>query len=244
LAWDFKGTFNRSQLERFKAFARAQLSDVSGRLNHLEFEKQRQGSVSFAYDSNGVPTSYSPDPSDSYLGKLLAAYEILGGDPFYDLKVRSRKQPVFVIRADETSPPRLMSSGEVVGTLGLADSASAYYMDQARGWVDDAIYYRRESLERKIRRTLDYVEQLEIEQEALTTISSGPDVEGSLEQLFTAIQQLMDDPSYRAAYDDKGADPQGQLTTAPLAAYSPGPNREATDYGRGPDGAFKPGSTG
>ena len=75
-------------------------------------------------------------------------------------------------------------------------------------------------------------------------ISAGSETENSLAYILTALEQLFDDPTYRAVYDDGGSDPQGQLTSAPLAAYNPGPKRAVDSYGRSPDGAFKPGSVG
>lgn len=244
MAFDWKGTFNRSQYERFKAFAQAQLASVAERTAHLDAEIRRVGLLQFAYDANGVPVSYSVDPSDSYLGRLMAVYEILGGDAFFDLKVRSTSQPVFILRGSESQPAQLMSTGEAFGPPGLGDRYSAGYMGKARAWVDDTIRTRREALERKIRRLLDYVDQLEEERQQLQTITAGSETEDSLAYIWTTLEQLFNDPTYRAVYDDQGSDPQGQLTSAPLAAYNPGPDRVVNSYGRSPDGAFKPGSMG
>ncbi|MFA5054331.1 MAG: hypothetical protein WC565_09745 [Parcubacteria group bacterium] len=241
MAFDWKGTFNRSQYERFKAYAQAQLTGIQERLNHLNAEIRRVGRFQLSYDQNGIPTAYSVDPDDSYIGKLMGVYEILGGDAFYDLKVRTVDQPVFMIKGSESSPAQLMSSGEAFGPPGLGDRFSAIYMEKARSWIGDSLQSRREYLERKIRRLIDYTDQLEAERQELVRIAASSEVEDSLAYIFTTLEQLFDDPTYRAVYDDGGSDPQGQLTSAPLAAYNPGPERAVGDYGRGPDGAFKPG---
>lgn len=247
MSLDFKGTFNRSQFERFSAFARGQLGVVPARLKHLAAEQLRVGTLVFSYDANGKPLAYSPEPTTSYLGRLLAAYEILGGDAFYDLNVRSRAQAVFLIRGDETTPAQLMSNGEVVGTPGLGDRGTAELMGPARAWLDETLHRRREYLERKIRRLIDYADQLQMEQESLARIVLGVEAEGSLDNLLAQIQAYIDDPSYRPAYDDRGTDPDGKLTGAPLAPYSVGPDRAPTDvYGKdsGNRGVVKPGEGG
>jgi hypothetical protein len=247
MAFDWKGTFNKSQFDRFASFARSQVKDIPARIAYLVSEQIRVGTLVFSYDANGRPIAYTPDPVDSYLGKLLAVYEILGGDTLLDLNVRSLKQPVYPIKADETLPSQLLSNGEIMSQPGLADRATAYYMDQARDWMQNVVEARKEYLERKIRRLLDYSEQLQQEQLLLALMVEKTSVEGSLENTLSEIQQLIDDPTYRAAYDDRGADPQGKLTHAPHLPYSTGPNRAPTEvYGKdtGSTGVVKPGTGG
>ena len=247
MSFDFLGTFNRSQLDRLVAWSRAQVPDIGPRINHLAAEQDRLGVLVFSYDAAGRPLAYSPQPSDSQLGRLLAAYEILGGDAFYDLNIRSASQAVFLLRADETTPAQLLSNGEIMGTPGLGDRGTAELMVPLRAWMDDVLYARREYLERKIRRLIDYGEQLQQEQVALALKAAGVDLENSLENILAQLSALVDDPTYRPAYDDKGTDPFGKLTGAPLSPYSVGPNRSpATVYGKdsGDRGVVKPGEGG
>lgn len=243
MSHDFKGTFNASQFERFVAFARAQKADIAGRLVHLTAEQLRIGTLSFAYDANGVPQTYIPD-DDSYIAKLVAAYEVLGGDPFYDLQIRTKAQAVFLRAGDDTTPAQLLSNGEVMGLPGLADAASGELMDNAREWVSDALGYKRDYLEHKIRRAVDYAEQLADEITYLTVVASAADTEGSFENVYVAVQELINDPTYRAIYDDKGKDPLGKKVNAPFKPYSAGPDRAPDDlYGRDNTGALDPGET-
>lgn len=245
MAWDFKGTFNSSQFTRFVAFARAQKADLAGRINHLAFEQTRVGSLAFAFDSGGVPTTYVPDDT-SYIGKLVAAYEVLGGDPFFDLNIRSKAQAVYLLAGDEGTPAQLLSNGEVLPKPGLADAKSAELMENARAWLDDTTDFRRDYLEHKIRKAVDYAEQLEDEINYLTLVASAGDVEGSFENVFTLITDLINDPVYRAIYDDKGKDAMGKKTYAPFKPYAAGPDRAPDDlYGRdtGITGAIDPGET-
>lgn len=218
MAFDHLGTFNKSQLDRFMAFARSQLPLVDARIQHLAAEQARLGSVVFRYDQ-GVPVGFAADPVDSYLGKLLAAYEVLGGNPFYDLRVRLRTQPIFLVRGSESTPAQYMSNGEVVGAKGLADAPSAVLMARARAWIEDTLHGRFGRMERKIRRTLDYSDQLQTEIDVLTKIKAAAEVDDSLESYATQLYQLLSDPNYRAIFDDKGKDPFGFTAYAPFSSY-------------------------
>ena len=245
MAFDFKGTFNFSQLKRFEAFARAQKADLVGRITHLVAEQQRIGALSFAFSASGVPSLYVPEDG-SYIGKLVAAYEVLGGDPFFDLNIRTRSQAIFLKAGDETTPGQVLSNGEILGTPGKADAQSGELMDDLRGWMYDAQEYKREYLERKIRRAVDYAEQLSDEITLLTTIASAVDVEGSFENVFSLLTQLINSPTYRAVYDDKGKDPMGLKTEAPFKPYAAGPLRAPDDlWGKntGTTGVIEPGET-
>lgn len=218
MAHDWLGTFNKSQLDRFLAFARSQLPLVDARIQHLSAEQARLGVVVFKFDQ-GVPVGFAADPADSVLGKLLAAYEVLGGNPFHDLRVRSRSQPIFLVRGSETAPASYMSSGDVVGARGLADAPSAVLVSRARQWIEDTLHGRFGRLERKIRRTLDYSDELQAEITILGRMKLVAEIDGSLESIATQLQQLIDDPNYRAIFDDRGADPFGFTSYAPFSSY-------------------------
>lgn len=218
MAHDHLGTFNKSQLDRFLVFARAQLPLVDARIQHLSAEQARLGSVVFKFDQ-GIPVGFAADPVESYLGKLLAAYEVLGGNPFQDLRIRLRTQPIFLVRGSESTPAQYMSNGEVVGAKGLADAPSAVLMSRAKAWIEDTLQGRFGKLERKIRRTLDYSDQLQVEIDVLTKIKAAAEIDDSLESYASQLQQLISDPNYRAIFDDKGKDPFGFTTYAPFSSY-------------------------
>ena len=221
MAFDFLGTFNKSQFDRFIEFARKQLVDVGGRIAHLTYEKSRIGSLAFEYDAGGVPTKYTvSSATTTYIGGLVAAYEALGGDVIHDLQVRTRNQSIFLEAGSDTTSPSRMSSGDYVAAKGLGDAVSAEWVRQARSWMASPIHYRREYLERKIRRAIDYVEQLDDELAVLTVIGESKDTRDSLEFVATAVQSLLSDLNYRPIFDDKGADPHGKTSNAPLLPYS------------------------
>lgn len=218
MAYDFLGTFNRSQFKDFLAFARSQLPYVSARIRFLSLEIEKIGTVYFKFNQ-GVPEGYAAEPTDSYLGKLLAAYEVLGGNPFLNLRIRQKTQTVYILKGDETTPPQFTSSGEVVGAKGLMDGPTAELMRSAKSWIDDTMQARFNRLERKIRRAMDYSDQLQAEIEELGVIQLAAETEGSLEFIAAQINEYLDDSNYRAVYDDKGSDRWGLKTYAPFSSY-------------------------
>lgn len=223
MAFDWLGTFNASQFERFLAFARAQQGQVESRILHLKAEVGRTGTLIFRFDSNHVPEAVTANPSDSYLGKLLAAYEVLGGNPFLDLRSRNRDQAVFVLQGSAAIPSTRMSSGEVLSARGLQDAYSAELVRKLRRPMQEALDFRFTALERKIRRALDYAEQLDDEIRELEVMRAAATTAGSLEAVASQIQQLINNRNYRAIYDDQGSDPLGLNTHAPLSQYDVDP---------------------
>jgi hypothetical protein len=218
MSHDFLGTFNRSQFSRFIEFARSQLTLVEGRINHLEAEISRVGVLTFKYQK-GVPLGFAASPSTSYLAKLLAAYEVLGGNPPIDLRIRLRNDPVFVIKGTESSNPQYMANGEVVGARGLSDGPTSEYMHDAKEWLYDTLRYRFNGLERKIRRSVDYADQLQLELQKLKIIQLSATTTGSLEYIANQVEQLFGDLNYRAIFDDGGSDPYGLNIYAPFSSY-------------------------
>jgi len=250
MAFDFLGTFNTSQFNRFMAFARSQTADIARRLAHLNYEKKRMGSLTFEYDEGGVPTSYVVSGvSSSYIGRLVAAYEALGGQVEFDLQVRTRDQAVYLMEGDEVTPPQFMSNGDVVGTRGLDDKDSAELIRRSRTWMQPALHYRREYLERKVRRAIDYVDQLDDEIQTLSIIVQPDTTEYSLAYIAKEVGKLLTDTEYRSIFDDRGQDPHGKTVYAPLLAYSRanGATTQPSDptfAGRDDDGYVYPGDEG
>jgi hypothetical protein len=242
MAFDFQGTFTRSQLERFKNYVRDQVQLIDDRITHLKAERDRVGNLAFAYDAGGVPTTLTSDPPQTYCGKLYGAYVALGGVPEFDLQVRSTSQPVFVIEADDTQDSQLMSNGEVIGMAGLNDAESALLMQKLRSWTAGDLQRRRDYLERKLRRAIDYAEQLTAEISQLETIRASIDTDGSLEFMLNEMDALVTDRRYTAITDDtSNPDPHGKFARAPVAPYMPGgEGATAVSYERTFDGLVKP----
>lgn len=245
MSFDFKGTFNKSQFTRLATFLRSQIPLIDARLTHLAAELVRVGSMVMRFESgSGNPIGATPDSDTSYLGQLFAAYKVLGGDPLHDLQIRSAQDPVYLLRGDESAAANRMSNGEPLGQKGLGDAVTSELIAQMREFADDAITRRREALERKIRRTVDYGDQLAIEMAVLEKIRSSAEQRGSLEKLVAEVEALFTDKSYRAIYDDGGKDVHGKLTYSPFAIYEPGGGRPASNGPeRGEDGVVLPGES-
>lgn len=218
MAHQFLGTFNRSQWERFLSYAQSQLPLVQGRVDHLKAELSRIGTVMYRYD-NGVPQGYAATPSTSYVAKLLAAYEVLGGNPFVDLRLRLREDPVFLIKGTESVTAQYMSNGEVVGAKGLSDSPTSELKRSATTWLDDTLKARFDNLERKLRRSVDYADELKLEIARLEVIQMAADTTGSLEYISSQVSQYLSDQNYRAVFDDQGTDVYGFNVYAPFSSY-------------------------
>jgi len=201
---------------------------VDARINHLVLELSRLGNLTMIKDVKGNPSGYKAQPSESYLGKLLAAYEVLGGDPFYDLQVRSMSEPVYLLKGDEVSTPKFFSNGDPVPEGALADAPSAALIGQLKSFIQDNID-RKEYLERKIRRTIDYGDQLRAELDRLKEAKGAVEQDGSLEFLIADVTALIHDRGYRAVADDRGRDKFGKYTKARFAEYEPGPARQAPE---------------
>jgi len=242
MSHDIQGTFTASQFARFQTYVRNQVQLIDARIAHLQAERDRVGNLAFAYDSGGLPTAFKDDPPNTYCGKLFGAYEALGGDAEFDLQVRNASQPVFRLEGSETQPAQLLSNGEVISVLGMADAPSATIMQKMRKWIEGDLHRRRDYLERKIRRAVDYAEQLDAEIKELKLLKASVDTEGSLEFYIKEMGTLITDSAYMAATNDEAnLDPHGKLARAPMAGYTPSEKgATATSYERTLDGPVKP----
>ncbi len=222
MAFEILGTFTASQFTRFSTWAQAQVGQVPARIQHLEAELARIGALTFAYDAGGIPTYVQPADNSTYIGRLFQAYEALGGDAEFDLQTRQMTQPVFKTAGTPNNPSQLLSNGEITGSTGLQDAQSAELMRSLRDWAYDTQFYRRDLLERKIRRSIDYVDQLNTEIKTLQTIQASASTQGALGYILNGINQLVGNRYYLAAQNDSSApDPHGKTNGAPIAQYMP-----------------------
>lgn len=213
--FNFLGTFNKAQFDRLVDFARAQASVIDRRIQHLNAELTRVGRIRFTYNQETQePVSYTAD-EDSYIGKLVAVYEVLGGNPFFDLRTRDTDQAIFIRKGDETVSGRLLSNGEVLPGKALSDGRSADLVRRIKEWNEAAMARRYHRLERLIRRALDYADQLEAEIALLNVARSSPT--RGFEKTVEEVNLLINDPNYRAITPD--SDPLGLLVHAPYSSY-------------------------
>ena len=166
MAFNFFGTFTSAQWEAFRAFTVMQSSELDARVAWLKAELLRVGIFETSYDNNNTPVSFTCMPVYSYGAKLLSAYRVLGGEPERDFLLRTRNMPVYLKRSvngysDEYTNGRV-HRGEMRN-----DRDIGLVVEKLKWWQLEAIKMKREHLEFKIKRTLDYSDQLDQELQLL-----------------------------------------------------------------------------
>jgi hypothetical protein len=204
MAFNFYGTFTTGQWEELRQFAVIQATDVGARIAWLNREISTVGVFSTIYDpQTNFPVSFTVAGPTSHGAKLLLAYRCLGGLPEQDFLLRTSDQPVFLTKG----PALNMNDASGVVTGGFSDTFSngrryrgnqrfdrdlGYPMEKFKKWQLEAIKRKRETLEFKIKRALDYSDQLQIEKDLLTlmvTPNSLMDVETQIATLITLFNR-------------------------------------------------------
>lgn len=168
----------------------------------------RTGIFSTTYDSTGTkPVSYS---ATGYAGKLLQAYRILGGVPEQTMLLRTRDKPVYKKRAqgltvenDSTTSggfSDVYSNGRRERGNQRFDRDLGIQVEKLKTWQLDAIKFKRERIEYKIKRTLDYSDQL---QQEISLIDKLLGVgSGSFQDQVTSVEVIMVQPGYANVVSD------------------------------------------
>lgn len=188
MAFNFYGTFTRAQWYDFRDFAMVQRSELEARKRWVDAELSRTGQVQCAYFDDGTPESFSAS-SKSYIGKLLLAYRMLGGVPENDMLLRTRDQVVFLKQGvDENDTPGYSNGRRYRGgqrfdrTLGLT-------VEAMKKWQIEAVKAKREHLEFKIKRAMDYADQLEQESVMLAGLIGSFVVDEQMMDVETTMSQ-------------------------------------------------------
>src|SRR5271157_5830105 len=182
MAFAFLGTFSTGQWEELRKFALIQAPDIGARIAWLNRELLTVGIFLTAYDQNtNLPISFSVVPNTSHGAKLLQAYRALGGSPEQDFMIRTSDQPVYLT----AGPPVDMNDASGLAQGGTSEVFSngrrfrgtvkfdrdlGLPMDKFKRWQLESIKHKREHLEFKIKRALDYSDQLQIENTFLNTM--------------------------------------------------------------------------
>lgn len=203
MAFNIFGTYTTAQWNEFTAYVAIQRVDLQARFNWLSAEQARVGIFNTDYGNDNFPTPYNPDdpstgftciPDSSYGAKLLSAYRVLGGVPEDDMLLRTSDQPVFLTRGTSAA------TGEDASKTGYSDLYSNGRRDRGGMRFDrdlglkvnlvknpflETIKRKRERLEYKIKRALDYSDQLQNEMNSITALlGTGP---GSLDDLLSQV---------------------------------------------------------
>ena len=166
--------FTTGQLQQLIDFSLIQERDLADRGRWLSAQLTRNGIFTTEYDpQTHLPKSFSASDG-SYAAKLLQAYRILGGTPENDFMLRSTDQPVFLTRGKNidtsttaTDPTAgysdMLSNGRRVRGSQRFDRDVGVQVTKLKSWQLEAIKRKREHLEFKIKRALDYSDQLQRE---------------------------------------------------------------------------------
>lgn len=189
MSFNFFGTFTRAQWYDFKDFTLVQRSELEARKRWIDVELSRTGQVSCSYsDDNSTPLSFVASPR-SYIGKLLLAYRMLGGVPENDMLLRTRDQVVFMNRGvDENDSPDYSNGRRFRGDQRF-DRTLGLHVENLKKWQLEAIKAKREHLEYKIKRAMDYADQLEQESSLLKRLIEDFDVDVQIMEVENTITQ-------------------------------------------------------
>lgn len=177
MAFNFLGTFTTGQLEQLVTFAKIQETEINDRKKFLLRKISEVGVFTTEYDEETkYPVKYSVSDS-SYAGKLLQAYKALGGNPEKEFILRTRDQPVFLVKGNNlnTRDPQdtasgfsdLYSNGRRYRGNQRFDRDVAVLVEKLKKWQLESIKRKRELLEYKIKRSLDYADELQLEYDVL-----------------------------------------------------------------------------
>lgn len=179
MAFSFYGTFTTAQWDELREFGKIQKVELLSRKSWLQKMLSNNGIFVTNYDENGYPIEMMDDESPgfncnegSYGKKLLDAYRMLGGHPERDMLLRTREDAVHLVAGQN------LTSGGGTASGGFSDMYSngrrnrgtmrfdrdlGVKMDRFKSWQLDAIKQKRERLEFKIKRCLDYSHQIQNE---------------------------------------------------------------------------------
>ncbi len=147
-----------------------------------------------------MPLSFSATPG-SYADKLIQAYRILGGVPEKEMLLRTSDDPVYLTSGSNLST----RDGTVTG--GFSDVFSngrrfrggqrfdrdlGLQVDRLKKWQLESVKLKREHLEFKIKRALDYSDQLQNEAKLIGSLLG--DGIGSVDDQILQVELAMSVP--------------------------------------------------
>jgi hypothetical protein len=203
MAFGFFGTFTTGQFNELADFSKIQETDIQDRMSWLSRQLELNGVFTTEYDDEtNFPVSFSCDPPHSYGAKLLQAYKILGGQPERDMLLRTSDKPVYLTRGVNISHDKSetnsgysdsFSNGRKYRGNQRFDRDLGLRVQRLKDWQLEAIKRKREHLEFKIKRCLDYSDQLQLELAVLkrmttdgTNRSVGDQIGDIETQMFTS----------------------------------------------------------
>jgi hypothetical protein len=201
MAFDFLGTFKRSEFDRLITYAEAQLQYVDPRISYLKSEIDRLGWIEYEFDEEGHRVSYVVRPRNSVLAKYARAFEYYGGN-LTDLQIRSRGDWIYMtkgkfsLKQSEPFAGGVPSEGEYQkGNQSFDDTAPSNTVSKVKDWMIPNIKRRVEDLEFRIKRTVDLTDQHIEEIVLLVKRKSGAETLDDLKQEVAFYVSSEDFPS-------------------------------------------------
>jgi hypothetical protein len=202
MAFSFYGTFTTGQWEQLRRFALVQAADLGARIAWITRELSTVGIFETQYDSNSNPISFTCAGPTSHGAKLLQAYRALGGTPETDFLMRTSDQPVFLTQgppiqmndpsgAAQGGSSTTFSNGRQYPGAQRFDRDLGYPIELFKRWQLEAIKRKREHLEFKIKRALDYSDQLQNEKTFLSAMvisQTTTDPNGQIANIIAKMQ--------------------------------------------------------
>lgn len=149
----------------------------------------RVGQLKCTYsDDNTTPLSFKANPN-SYVGKLLQAYRMLGGVPENDMLLRTRENTVYLNRGASIDDAPRYTNGRVNRGGQIFDRPLGLSVEKLKRWQLESIKAKREHLEFKIKRALDYADQLEQEVELLRGLIDGFSIDDQIMQVEVTMEE-------------------------------------------------------
>jgi hypothetical protein len=183
MAFNFYGTASLDQLNALNKFSKYQEQDIKDRIAYLNMLLQKVGKFTTTFDSDtGLPSKYSASPDISYGAKLLAAYRAMGGVPEKDFFLRTRDKPVTLAPGTGLTNDPDNVTGGYSSTLSDGTRVQSARFDRdigvrtevAKRWMLEIIKRKREYLEFKIKRTIDYSDNIQLEIDMLKEMRVDP----------------------------------------------------------------------
>lgn len=212
MAFNFLGTFDRSEVETLLEFAESQLEDVPARINYLRSLIERNGWVTFERDEEGRAISYDVRPENSTLSKYIRTYQFYGGS-MLDLQIRSRGEWLSYTKGTSEIDGQIQyQGGRIDGdtqgdyyapNMHKRDSVEAITVSKVKKWIIPSIKMKREEWEFKIKKSIDLVDQYLEEIILLVQRSTGAE---TLEDLKANIEFYLESDEFVGAgkgYEDR-----------------------------------------
>jgi hypothetical protein len=164
MAFNFLGTFSTGQYKLLKEFSLFQKRDIENRINYLTGEIRRTGVLTVTFDTEtGLIDTISASGKKSILGKIFSAYTLLGGIPKNELPIRAFTDPVFLPPGTPSGLSTQFSNKRNIRNSFRNDAYVGMLIGNLKQWIINSIKFKREDLEFKIKKLVDWSDQCSME---------------------------------------------------------------------------------